>query len=311
LAHGSQGETAGAPGAPAKVQVRTVDPSSPGPRPPSLEQQGYTLATQAPAQDGTLLVYENLDIPEWTTGQTILVLVRPDQPPTPTGRIRNWRTTKVYTLFEARQAAVNAIQSIGLPDLAIGANPINGLTNLPNWFWLAVQQGELDPGRALSLSIPWETTWQEEVDECQAGQEPGSDPPVINSCATHTTEWQDRSESGVITASITVQLQATNVTWWFGDDQVESYARDGLGMPSHDINNPSPVRHTYLVSSLQHVNEGGYDVRAFVAWQGSYSLALSNGQGETVRIPAARSNIFAVRHQVRESQAILGLAPTH
>jgi hypothetical protein len=131
----------------------------------------------------------------------------------------------VYALFEARQAAVNAIASIGLPQLQVQANPAAGLTNLPNWFWMSVEQGQLDPARGLSVPIPWETTWQEEVDVCQSGAVPGSNPPVINPCQSHHTEWQDRRESGVIIANISVQLQATNVTWWFGDDQVESYAR--------------------------------------------------------------------------------------
>jgi hypothetical protein len=211
----------------------------------------------------------------------------------------------VYALFEARQAAVNAIASIGLPTLQVVANPAAGLTNLPNWFWMSVQQGQLDPARGLTVPIPWETTWQEEVDVCQAGTVPGSDPPVINPCQSRRTEWQDREDSGVITANISVQLQATNVTWWFGDDQMEGYARDGLGVASYDINSPSPVRHTYLVSSLQQVEQGGYAVRAFVSWQATYSLSLDNGQGETLTIPGARSNVFTARHEVRESQAVL------
>ena len=305
LTRGLQEQPNGPPGAPPELQVRTWDLSSPNPRPPTLEEQGYILASQARRQDGSLLVFQNPNIPEWTPGQTILVFVRPEQPPAPTGGIRNWQTTRVYALFEARQAAVNAIQSIGLPQLQVQANPAAGLTNLPSWFWLSVQQGQLDPGRSMSVSIPWETTWQEEVDVCQPGQIPGSDPPVINPCQSRRTEWEDRRESGVITANLAVQLQATNVTWWFGDDQVESYSRAGLGRASTEINDPSPVRHTYLVSSLQHVADGGYEVRAFVAWQATYVLALSNGQGENLTIPAARSNLFSVRHQVRESQAIV------
>ena len=295
----------GPPGSAPDLQVRTWQTDGQNPRPPTLEEQGYILAVEGRRQDGTLLVYENLDIPEWTPGQTILVLVRPEQPPAPTGRIRNWQTTRVYALFEARQAAVNAIASIGLPTLQVQANPAAGLTNLPNWFWMSVQQGQLDPARGLTVPIPWETTWQEEVDVCQAGTVPGSDPPVINPCQSRRTEWQDREDSGVITANISVQLQATNVTWWFGDDQMEGYARDGLGVASYDINSPSPVRHTYLVSSLQQVEQGGYAVRAFVSWQATYSLSLDNGQGETLTIPGARSNVFTARHEVRESQAVL------
>jgi hypothetical protein len=68
------------------------------------------------------------------------------------------------------------------------------------------------------------------------------------------------------------------------------------------------VRHTYLVSSLQHVDQGGYEVRAFVAWQATYVLSLSNGQSETFTIPGARSNVFLARHQVRESQAVVAQA---
>ena len=308
LTGGLQQDRNGPPGSAPDLQVRTWNTDSQNPRPPTLEEQGYILASEARRQDGSLLVFENLDIPEWTPGQTILVLVRPEQPSAPTGHIRNWQTTRVYALFEARQAAVSAIASIGLPRLQVVANPAAGLTNLPNWFWMSVEQGQLDPARGLSVPIPWETTWQEEVDVCQAGTVSGSNPPVINPCQSHRTEWQDRRESGVITANISVQLQATNVTWWFGDNQVASYAREGLGAASYDINSPSPVRHTYLVSSLQHVNEGGYEVHAFVAWQATYVLSLSNGQGETFTIPGARSNVFTARHEVRESQAVLGQA---
>jgi hypothetical protein len=113
----------------------------------------------------------------------------------------------VYALFEARQAAVNVIQSIGLPRLEVQANPAAGLTNLPSWFWLSVQQGDLDPGRTLSVSIPWETTWEEEVDVCQPGQVPGSNPPVI--ILSGAAECGRIAASGVITANIAIRLQAT------------------------------------------------------------------------------------------------------
>lgn len=66
-----------------------------------------------------------------------------------------------------------------VPQLQVQANPAAGLTNLPNWFWICVQQGQLDPGRGFSVDIPRETTWREEVEECQSGQVPGSDPPVL------------------------------------------------------------------------------------------------------------------------------------
>jgi len=148
LARGLQQDRNGPPGSPPAVQVRTWETDPTTPRPPTLEEQGYILASEARRQDGSLLVFENPDIPEWTPGQTILVLVRPEQPPAPTGRIRNWQTTRVYALFEARQAAVNAIASIGLPQLQVQANPAAGLTNLPNWFWVSVEQGKLDPARA-------------------------------------------------------------------------------------------------------------------------------------------------------------------
>ena len=158
----------------------------------------------------------------------------------------------------------------------------------------------------MTVSIPWETTWQEEVDVCEAGQVPDTDPPVVDGCRTRRTEWQDRRESGTIQASITIQLQATNITWWFGDDQFQSYAREGLGKASHDVSDPSPVQHTYVRSSLQDVAQSGYPVQAFVAWQAQYSLSLSSGESETFTIPGARSNVYTVRHQVRESQAIVG-----
>src|SRR5712691_13426113 len=141
LTRGLQQARSGPPGTPPAVQVRTWETDSQNPRPPTLEEQGYILASEARRQDGSLLVFENPEIPEWTPGQTILVLVRPEQPAAPTGRIRNWRTTRVYALFEARQAAVNAIASIGLPRLQVEANPAAGLTNLPNWFWMSVEQG--------------------------------------------------------------------------------------------------------------------------------------------------------------------------
>jgi len=50
-------------------------------------------------------------------------------------------------------------------------------------------------GGGLSVPIPWETTWEEEVDVCLAGAVPGSDPPVINPCQSHRTEWHDRRPS--------------------------------------------------------------------------------------------------------------------
>ncbi|MDQ6671525.1 MAG: hypothetical protein M3069_12375 [Chloroflexota bacterium] len=59
------------------------------------------------------------------------------------------------------------------------------------------------------------------------------------------------------------------------------------------------------MSSLQYVDDGGYRVEAFVAWQTTYSLSLDNGQSETFTIPGARSNVFTARHQVRESQAVV------
>jgi hypothetical protein len=57
---------------------------------------------------------------------------------------------------------------------------------------------------------------------------------------------------------------------------------------------------------LQDVAQGGYPIQAFVAWQARYSISLSSGESETFTIPGARSNVYAVRHQVRESQAVVG-----
>jgi hypothetical protein len=89
LTRGVQQDRNGPPGSPPAVQVRTWDTDPTTPRPPTLQEQGYILASEARRQDGSLLVFENPEIPEWTPGQTILVLVRPEQPPAPTGRIRN------------------------------------------------------------------------------------------------------------------------------------------------------------------------------------------------------------------------------
>src|SRR4051795_6139725 len=56
LARGQQQGRNGPPGAPPDMQVRTWDINPTTPRPPTLEEQGYILASEARRQDGSLLV---------------------------------------------------------------------------------------------------------------------------------------------------------------------------------------------------------------------------------------------------------------
>jgi hypothetical protein len=232
------------------------------------------------------------------------------QPPTAPNdpQIRAWRTTRVDVLYEGRQAAVDLVRGVGLPGLELHANPAAGLTNLPSWFWATVGQGQLDPSGSLTVPYPWETTWQEEVEVCTSRQVPDTNPPVIDrDCRM---EWQDRRESGTDYATISVQLAAASFSWFFGDDRYDTFGRDaGLGRQSRDINNPSPVRHTYTRSSLDQLADEGYLVQLYATWSATYSITTNTGQSESFTIPVARSNVYDVRHQVRESQAIVGRAP--
>ena len=61
--------------------------------PANARGEGYILASEARRQDGSLLVFENLDIPEWTSPRDKLSssLVRPEQPSAPTGHIPTGR----------------------------------------------------------------------------------------------------------------------------------------------------------------------------------------------------------------------------
>src|SRR5919199_481780 len=305
----------GTPGKPGGVNIFIRTDSQPE-RQTTPEDAGYFLFIKDPMPDGgQLLVYQRLDQQQpnppsrqdpFTEIQVLLVPIAPEPPSAPTNpQIRNWRTTRVNVLYEARQAAVNLIQRIGLPGVGLHTNPAAGLTNLPSWFWASVDQGQLDPAGSLTIPYPWITTWQEEVQVCDSHQVPGTDPPVIDRQCHN--EWQDGSESGTDYATISAQLAAASFTRFFGDQRYETYGPSvGMGRASRDISAPSPVRHTYTRSSLQELGDGGYLVQLYATWSAAYSVTTSTGQSESFTIPVARSNVYSARHQVRESQAALG-----
>jgi len=271
---------------------------------------------QNPMPDGgRLLIYQRVDQqqPNPASRQDpfaelrVLLVPVAAQPPNPPNapQIRAWRTTRVDVLYESRQAAVNLVRRVELPGLELHANPTAGLTNLPSWFWATVGQGQLDPSGSITVPYPWETTWQEEVQVCAPRLVPNTDPPVIDrQCST---EWQERRESGTDYAVISVQLAAASFSWFFGDDRFDTFGRDaGLGRASRDMSDPSPVRHLYSRSSLDQLAVGGYLVQLYATWSATYSIATTTGQSESFTIPVARSNVYGLRHQVRESQAIVG-----
>jgi hypothetical protein len=101
-------------------------------------------------------------------------------------------------------------------------------------------------------------------------------------------------------------LVATRANWWFGDGRYQPYGREGIGVASYDINNPPPVRHLYSRSSLQDVVGGGYEVQLDATWEARITVSTSTGESESFTIPVARTNVYAARHAVRESQAVVG-----
>jgi hypothetical protein len=216
---------------------------------------------------GELFLYTSPQDPTIPDSYILLVYVPPQAPTPPADpTIRNWRTTRVDIVYQARREAATIIGSIGLPGLALHANPPQGLVNVPSWFWATIASGQLDPAGSRTITSPWETTWEEAVSRCVSGIQPGSDPPVVNPCASRRTDWESRQISGVDTATVAAQLVVTRASWWFGDGRYQPYGREGIGEASFDINNPPPVRHLYTTSSLQQIAVGGYNVELDASW---------------------------------------------
>jgi hypothetical protein len=195
--------------------VKTAD------RGATLEEQGFfQTGTLRSDGSGQLVLFTSPQDPTIPDSRVLLVLVPPQDPTPPVdGSIRNWRTTRVDILYQARREAARVIGSIGLPGLQLHANPPYGLANVPTWFWATVASGQLDPAGTTRLTSPWETTWEQAVTHCVAGTEPGSDPPVENPCAREETVWEPRRLTGVDTASIAAQLVATRAEWWARRDR--------------------------------------------------------------------------------------------
>ena len=192
----------GTPGKPGGVNIFIRTDSQPE-RQTTPEDAGYFLFMKDPMPNGgQLLIYQRLDQQQpnppsrqdpFTEIQVLLVPIAPEPPTAPTNpQIRNWRTTRVNVLYEARQAAVNLIQRIGLPGVGLHTNPAAGLTNLPSWFWATVDQGQLDPTGSLTIPYPWITTWQEEVQVCDSRQVPGTDPPGDRSAVPQRVAGRER-----------------------------------------------------------------------------------------------------------------------
>ena len=296
----------GAPGTKPRLSIKTEERSGSTP-----EEQGFFL-TDTLRYDGwgELFLYTSPQDPTIPDSYILLVYVPPQAPTPPSDpTIRNWRTTRVDIVYQARREAATIIGSIGLPGLALHANPPQGLVNVPSWFWATVASGQLDPAGSRTITSPWETTWEEAVSRCVSGIQPGSDPPVVNPCASRRTDWESRQISGVDTATVAAQLVVTRASWWFGDGRYQPYGREGIGEASFDINNPPPVRHLYTTSSLQQIAGGGYNVELDASWEARVTLTTSTGQSDSFAIPGARTNVYAMRHEVRESQAIVGRSP--
>ncbi len=274
----------------------------------TLEEQGFFLTGTLRSDDsGQLFLFTSPQDRDILDSYVLLIFIPPAGPTAPSDPdIRNWRTTRVDILYEARREAAQLAASVSLPRLQIHSNPPQGLVNLPSWFWATVSIGQLDPADSRTIARPWETTWEQAVTRCVAGVVAGSDPPVVNPCASHRTDWESRRVSGVDSATVSAQLVVTRANWWFGDGRYQPYGREGIGLASYDISNPPPVRHLYTRSSLDDVAEGGYEIQLDAMWEARITVGTSTGESESFTIPGARTNVYSMRHAVRESQAIVG-----
>src|SRR5713101_4921145 len=227
----------GSAGTRPRLSIKTEERSGSTP-----EEQGFFL-TNTLRYDGwgELFLYTSPQDPTIPDSYILLVYVPPQAPTPPSDpTIRNWRTTRVDIVYQARREAATIIGSIGLPGLALHANPPQGLVNVPSWFWATVASGQLDPAGSRTITSPWAPTWEEAVSRCVSGIQPGSDPPVVNPCASRRIDWELRQISGVDTATVAAQLVVTRASWWFGAGRYQPCGREGIGEATFDINNPPP-----------------------------------------------------------------------
>jgi hypothetical protein len=292
----------GAAGTGPHLYIRT------GRRGATLEEQGFFLTGTLRSDDsGQLFLFTSPQDRDILDSFVLLIFVPPAGATPPSDPdIRNWRTTRVDILYEARREAAQLAGSVSLPHLQIHSNPPQGLVNLPSWFWATVSFGQLDPAASQTITRPWETTWEQAITRCVTGVVPGSDPPVVDPCASRRTDWESRRVSGVDSATVAAQLVAMRANWWFGDGRYQPYGREGIGVASYDVNSPPPVRHLYTRSSLDDIADGGYEVQLDATWEARITVGTSTGQSESFTIPGARTNVYSSRHAVRESQAIVG-----
>jgi len=223
----------------------------------------------------------------------------------------NVRTNRVDASVAAHNLAAALFKDIPLPNIVVGMNPLRGIVNIATWFWV-------EPASYAGASIvetapqdlPWQEWWTETVEHTS------SHPCADDATKTCTDSWTSEDPFGPEEhhdfVQAAVQLTPARYVWDWGDGTAPSppfTGPDGLGRPYTDPYTPSPVAHMYHQSSAPVFDQGGFEVTLTVNWSAAWTFQVS---GDTIEpsqqsgtFPEGREGVWAVRHQVRESQPVV------
>ena len=227
----------------------------------------------------------------------------------------NVRTNRVDARVAAQNLAKALFKDIPLPNIVVGMNPPRGIVNIATWFWV-------EPASYAGASIvetapqdlPWQEWWTETVEHTS------SHPCADDATKTCTDSWTSEDPFGPEEhhdfVQGAVQLTPARYVWDWGDGTAPSppfTGPDGLGRPYTDPYTPSPVAHMYHQSSAPVFDQGGFEVTLTVNWSAAWTFQVSGDTREPSQqsgtFPEGREGVWAVRHQVRESQPVVVWAP--
>jgi hypothetical protein len=204
--------------------------------------------------------------------------------------------------IDPRSFASQMVQSVSLPPVRLEMNPRLGMVAVPTWFWVEGYDGGVF-GRAETLLLV-RRTCRLVVDRDARGD------PLLDEQGRARVHETCTTTSDTLT--VEVRLWPKQYVWDFGDQNAQPVACSGIGpCPAGlgeayvDSRHPSPIRHSYIWTSIDQGDDDAYRIGLAIDFAAQFRVSFNSPSGGQWQELPGRSGAWAASHQVQEAQAVL------
>jgi len=194
------------------------------------------------------------------------------------------------------------VQSVPLPPVRLEMNPRLGMVAVSTWFWVEGYDGDVF-GQAETLALVRRTC------RLVVERDARGDPLLDEQGQARVHEVCDTTHESV---TVEVRLWPKYFAWDFGDQAGQPIACDavgpclaGMGEPYINPHHPSPIRHTYIWTSLNQGSNDAYRIGLAIDFGAQFRVSFNSQSSGQWRSLPGRSGAWAASHQVQEAQAVL------